>query len=296
MRSGTDTNSSSTTCNRYAVFRFVTDPDRDVSVPVGVAIWGSDPSSLRIRLPATTERFKGMSASEVIPFLSLLKSQIEGWLKRGEVPYQAEPLVPLSEVWWEHVRRLMQFRVRIDEPRPMECISPDREIEALYEAVAKPRQPRSQRKRRVETALKQAIGKELDKKLGRTRSVPGWSDRSVEVLRATESRDRRLVVEIVNLAYTEAERDADAMASKVQRIKEGPVGRCTDFLIGYIASPNGLNGEGTMKNWLELKSGTRLYDVERERATFADKVSFELQRLGSESTLQTFLPEDFGRG
>lgn len=271
MQSAVDSNSIF--CNKYATLRFVVDPDRNVSVPVGVALWGPDPDSLKIRLPEKDERFQGADVAEAYPYLELVCSQIRSWLRKGSVPYQREPLRPLSDEWWEQVRRLLKFRVHVDEPKPIECMHPDLELEALYEAVARPRQKQHRRRTRLEATFKEAVGDRLASELGSHAAICGYHNRSVEVFKHAEVDDRHLVVEVVNLATSEAEKDADALTSRLLRIKAGPLSGCTRFVLGYIASPSGLNGEGVMKDWIEEKAGSRLYDVVNEAPQFADQIS-----------------------
>jgi hypothetical protein len=77
-----------------------------------------------------------------------------------------------------------------------------------------------------------------------------------------------VIVEAVNLALRTAEKDADALTSRLQRIQEGETERQIRFVLGYIASPGGLNGEPAMKEWLEHKTGTHAYDLDREAGAF----------------------------
>lgn len=260
-------------CNKYATFRFVADSERGVTIPIGVAVWGSDTSSLKIRFPKKGDRFDGADVNKVLPYLEVVKTQIESWLKNSYVPYQQEALEPLSDAWWDQVRKLLRFKVRVDEPKPIECVRPDLELESLYEAVAKPKQPSKHRRARLDGLFKKAVGNELADKFQTSEVIPGYKKRLVPVFRHAEVDKRHIIVEVVNLAIPEAERDADALASRLQRIKEGPLSQHTSFVLGYIASPSGLNGEGVMKNWVELKSGTRMYDIVREGTEFSSNIA-----------------------
>src|SRR5688500_7685218 len=109
---------TTSTCS-CVTLRWVLD-ERGVTVPAGVIL--SDPYERRLsfRLPAEHERIDGLLAGSALPYLRAAQAQIEGWLRRGELPYETEPIEPLSEPWWEHVRKLMRFRVRIDPPRPVD--------------------------------------------------------------------------------------------------------------------------------------------------------------------------------
>jgi hypothetical protein len=234
-----------------------------------------------IRLPEKDERFKGAQIGEAIPYLELVRSQILDWLQRGEVPYQQGPLTPLSDAWWDQVRRLLQFRVRIDEPKPIECVRPEAEIELLYEAVAKPKKRTKQRRTRLETALRGALDRDVFVALSGSRTVPGYHHKPVEVMRVAEKEDHRLVVEVINLAEECAVKEADALTSRLLRIKAGPAGSFTSFVVGYLASPNGLNGEGYMVDWIHEKSGSPVYDLIRNSEEFKRSVAAQLADLGA---------------
>ncbi len=59
-----------------------------------------------------------------------------------------------------------------------------------------------------------------------------------------------MILDGVNLASSSAETDADALVSRLQRVLEAQGRDAMDVrpLVGYLASPNGLNGE-----WIEHK-------------------------------------------
>src|SRR2546430_1533420 len=119
----------------YAVIRYLSDAERGITVPVGIVLCNTDQGSLQFRFPNEDERIPEIPLATAQPFLQLAQAKIEAWHKSGELPYAAEPLAPLSEAWWEQVRKLMAFRVQIGAVQTIDCIRPEDEIETLYEAV-----------------------------------------------------------------------------------------------------------------------------------------------------------------
>jgi hypothetical protein len=123
---------------RYTVIRYLVDADRDVSVPIGIALSNPEENFLLFRLPQEGERVSDVPTAAAKLVVELARTKIEHWLQTGEVPYAKQPLVPLSDAWWDQVRKLMQFRVRIGSVQPIDCQRSEEEIETLYEAIVKP--------------------------------------------------------------------------------------------------------------------------------------------------------------
>ena len=252
-------------------------------MPIGVAIWGNDISSLKIRFPKSGERLTGISTKDAQIYLEIVKRQLYDWLSSDSLPYAKDLMVPLSEEWWDHVRKLLQFKVRVDEPKSIECIDPDIEIDFLYEAAVKPKLPRRQRAKRNESILKSVLGKDLSGKISFKAFVNGFEDKPVPVTSAIQNNNDRLVIDLINLATPDAVDDADAFASRILRIKESSLN--TTFVLGYVSSPNGLNGEGYMKDWIEKKSETTMYNVIQAPDKFRIAVSDGMKLLNVEPSL-----------
>jgi hypothetical protein len=247
--------------------RYVVDAKRDVTLPVGVVIWNQQEKWLRFRLPKEGERIDGVAIATAAPYLDVARSQIEGWLHHGKLPYAREALRPLSDAWWDQVRRLLQWRIRVGPVQPIDCRQPEEEIEALYEALVQPHAPARERVRRIDGAVGRALGQTLAVRLHRG-TVPGFHNRPVSVLRLTADERHAVIVEAVNLAAATAERDSDALTSRLLRIKKSGALQEFRFVLGYIASPGGLNGEAALKEWIEEEVGVPLYDLDREQADF----------------------------
>src|SRR5207249_2482890 len=105
------------------------------------------------------------------------RAQIEGWLRSGELPYSTGPVEPFSDDWWERIRDLMQFSVRLGPARPIDCQDPEREIESLFEALVQPRIPTRERVRRIDGAVSRALGSALAGRFRRGCRVAGFGGR-----------------------------------------------------------------------------------------------------------------------
>ena len=101
----------------------------------------------------------------------------------------------------------------MSELRPIDCQNPADELEPLYEAVVGPRRRTKERSARIDGVLSAALG-ELDKG-----EVAGYRGRPVPVRHFKSAPDRLLIVEAVNLASVNAETDADALVSKLLRVR-----------------------------------------------------------------------------
>ena len=75
------------------------------------------------------------------------------------------------------------------------------------------------------------------------------------------------MIEGVNLATSQAEIQADATVSRLLRLRSGLDGHC-GILVGYLASPEGINGESVLLKWLEEQTGALTFDLMKQRADF----------------------------
>jgi hypothetical protein len=256
-----------------AVLRFVTDSRRNLDVPAGVALWAEGDEEIRFRFPRKGERIDTLSTEEVLQHLEAVRAQLNAWLDQRQLPYAPPGLLPLSAEWWEHAGRLLRFRVRLGPARSIDCRVPDEEIETLFEALVQPQVKRRQQIERVDGAVSRALGDHLARRLRPRQEVPGYGGKPVRVLRTTSDAHRIVIVEAVSLAARTATQDADALASRLQRARESDDTREIRYVLGYLTSPEGLNGEKAMKEWIEHKIGVRMYDLIRERGQFHDEAA-----------------------
>jgi len=119
---------------KYAVLRYVKDAKRDVSTPVGVALWSEQAHWVGTRFLSPGETLATI-AGEDYAFIRLVDRKIENWLKAGNLPYDEEKLSPVSDRWWRHLQKILIHKVRIAEPRPIECRDPDSELEIIFRSV-----------------------------------------------------------------------------------------------------------------------------------------------------------------
>jgi Protein of unknown function (DUF3037) len=122
----------------YAVLRYLVDRQREITVPIGIVLWSADQGQLWFRLPHEEERIDGEPTVQSRAYGEIVRAKIEGWHQRGELPYQTEPLLPLSDAWWGAVGRLLQWRVRLGPVRVVTCCEPEVELERLYEVLVHP--------------------------------------------------------------------------------------------------------------------------------------------------------------
>jgi len=125
----------------YAIFSFALDPARGTTIPIGIAMWCPEFRWVKIRLLEETEQLTGFNKAEHYPFVRLAREKVAGWLATGSLPYAGGSIPAFEDRWWRHVKELLIHRVRLTEPRPIDCRDPDQELEPLYEAVVAPNRP-----------------------------------------------------------------------------------------------------------------------------------------------------------
>jgi hypothetical protein len=263
----------------YCVLSFTTDEVRGTSVPVGVALWSSGPEWVNVRVAKEEDSIKGLNRN-AYPFLQIAADKLDKWISENRLPYASTALRPFTDEWWRQVRRLLVHRVRISEPRPIDCKQPDEELALLYEAVVGPRRGARERRERIDGVLTNSLGP-VAEKLTRG-AVEGFGGRPVPVRRYIETATELLIVEGVNLAAAGAEIDADALVSRLLRIREANGHsriRSVVAYVGYLASPEGLNGEAALVKWIETKAEAKTYDLLSQRDAFADQIRGRLREL-----------------
>ena len=273
----------------YTTIRYLIDADRNIDVPVGIVLCNADKKQLLFRLPTEDERITNVPNATANVSLEATKAKIENWLETGRLPYAQENLIPLSEAWWTQVRKLLQFRVRIGIVLPINCQHPEEEVETLFDAVVKPHVPSHERTARVSGAVTRALGRYLASQLPCGESVAGFHNRPIPVLRCISGKQQMVIVEGVNLAAATAEKDTYALTSKLRSIRNqnDDSNRRTSFVVGYLASPAGLNGEATLKEWFEKDVGIPMFDLTREPSLFRENVLNAVTSLGDELGVTT---------
>jgi len=280
---------SLTSSFRYATFHYVTDDVSETVVPVGVALWSRDANWFRLRLLAEGERISGVALKEALPFIRATEEQMASWAETGRLPYARAEMAPSDDQWWNTVRGLLGFRVRMGEARPIDCASPEAEFDLLYEAVVRPSRTAAERLRRIDHEIVGSLSKETARDFKRGVRVPAFGGAHVEVLRAFSSQSGRVILDGVNLGTVHAERDTDALVSRIERIRHAD-GTHTTFVLGVVAPPGGLNGSTHLKRWLSLRAGGNVFDLTTEREKFARAADHELRTMKAQQPLLTVPP------
>ena len=121
-------------CCNYAVLRYVRDAKRDVSTPVGVALWSEEAHWVGTRFLSPGETLATIAGQDYA-FIRLVDRKIKNWLRTGRLPYDEKQLSPVTDRWWRHLQKILIHKVRIGEPRPIECRDPASELEIIFRSV-----------------------------------------------------------------------------------------------------------------------------------------------------------------
>lgn len=265
----------------YSIFSYVTDDVRGTSIPVGIALWGSDPEQVRLRVVRDDEHVKGLKAG-ALPQIRLVQSQILHWIKRRDLPYASRAMSPNSEQWWRHLMNVLEHRIRVSDPHAVATYNAEEDIDLLFEALVKPERDEKQKSENIDRALSKSLGP-LARALKKS-EVPGYKGRPITVKRSAEDDTKVFVVEGINLASGSAEFDSDALVSRLQRIRaaNGQLkGKQVVAIVGYLASPHGLNGEGVLVDWIRQKGEAQTFDLTREQSDFVAATEVQLQTLAT---------------
>ncbi len=270
----------------YSTVRMILDDRGTESVPVGVVAWNSFANWYSIRLLAGGEKAKGVTGANRA-FLSLATEQLQRWASEQKVPYARESSAPWESRFWDAAQQFMTTAVQIDAPRAMDPgVATEEDVESLYEALVQPRVPESRRRKRIDRVVREALGRPLARRFKGRMSVNAFGGAEEAVSRGARGGRGIVIVEGVNLAAADARRDADAAVSRIQRIREGQqADQVVSVIVGYNASPGGLNGEAHMVDWIRQKATTLVYDLVREDQEFRQVTQRELDRIGPQDSM-----------
>ncbi len=271
------TSASEPVLHGFSVIRLITDDRRGDSVPVGVVAWDSPRDWFASRYLAAAESAGGVTKTGR-RLLEIAVGQVHRWADRQTVPYAREPLSPTSPRFWSAVSEVLTTAVRFDPPRAMEPMDdPDREVESLFEAVVQPKQSSKVRAQRIDGEISRALGA-LAERVPRRVEVAAFGQARETVRRGAVSEKGVLLVDGVNLAGTSARADADALVSRFMRIAAAYPSRPVRMIVGYCASPGGLNGEAHMRDWIRTKLTEEVFDLAREHREF-ERAASEAWRM-----------------
>jgi hypothetical protein len=273
----------------YAVFRFVKDARRDISVPIGVALWSEDANWVKVRLVRPNEKVRRVSKTTDYPFINIFGKKLSEWLASTHLPYAQSSETPTADAWWKHLQTILIHKIRISDPRPIDCLSPDSELETLFNEVVGNAQD-ADTTVRIDHLISHCLGTTLSRTLRRG-EITGYSGKPVHVMRFFSGTQATVVLEGVNLGLENAATEADALVGKLQRVRANgsahPTGdRSVIAIVGYVASPDGLNGEGFLKDWIEEAGDATALDVEREPDQLRAATERAIQEAGPPPALR----------
>lgn len=262
----------------YSTIRVVVDDLRRRDVVIGVVAWDADAEWFSIRSLNNEERLPGIN-THLRGFADVAVAQLQKWVRKGQVPYSSGPLHPWESHFWVAASRIMTTAVRLDLPRSMDPMKErDRELDLLFEALVQPVIAADRKQKRIDGVVTTALGRAATW-FRRGLDMPAFSGRSETVLRGVVGTHGALIVEGVNLASMNARKDADALVSRLLRIKEGQATEVR-FLVGYVASPGGLNGEADMRDWIRAKVTANVFDLVSEGSLFQTTAVDQLREVG----------------
>ena len=251
----------------YSVVRACLDDTSDHAVPVGVVAWDTPNEWHMWRWLEEDEKVRDIDPA-TRRLMWITRKQIQRWANARKVPYEPAPVEPTSAPFWKAVSEVLSTAVRVDPPKAMDPMDePEAEIESFFEAVVQPTQPQERRVRRIDSAINDALGELTDLIPSRPR-VSAFGGIKEQVRRGAETDSGVLLVDGVNLAAATARKDADALVSRFMRISDAYGNRPVHMIVGYSASPGGLNGEAHMCEWIREKLTDQVFDVVAQNAEF----------------------------
>ena len=262
----------------YSVIRVSLDDHRDDTVPVGVVAWQTTNGWYGWRWLEQDERVRSVD-TPTRSLMRIAKDQIQRWADARKVPYEPTPVEPTSARFWKAVAEIVSTGVRLDLPKAMDPMDdPDAEIEALFEALVQPTQPQQRQVQRIDSAIKRALG-ELADHIPPRPLVSAFGGANEQVRRGLETDQGILLVDGVNLAAATARKEADALVSRLMRIRQAYQNRPVQIIVGYASSPGGLNGEAHMRDWILEKVTDQVFDMIGQNAEFQRAAADAWRRL-----------------
>lgn len=250
----------------YSVLRINLKDDGSRVVPIGVVAWQSTDAWHGSRWLSQDETLTGITNARRT-LMEIARDQVDDWVATRHVPYHDAPLDPSSDKFWAAASRILCPAVTLDPPRAMTpMIRPDEDMESLYEAVVQPRQSSRRVRTQINGAISRALGSALAKRMRVQMRVPAFGGVKEEVRRGVMTEHGMVLIDGVNLSKKDARRDADALASRLMRIKAA--NKKVEMIVGYTASRDGLNGEADMRDWLMEKVTDMVFDLTAEDGAF----------------------------
>jgi hypothetical protein len=267
----------SSSTSRYAVLRYVVDPKRDISVPAAVLLWCSHDKRPRFRVPSAADRIPELREGAAAVFIKDAVERVSAWIADRRVPFSDRELTPEDDEWWSLAQHVLHHRVRLTAPVLVDCVDPEAEAELLFDAVVAP-EPRPRRThKRVDSAITKCLGRDLASQFRRSAPTPGYRQTDAVVTRLYELPSTRVVIEGINLASHDAGDQTYRLVGKAEWLRDGE--KPVTFIVGYLASPNGLNGEAVYRDWIQDRLHVKCFDLLREGEQFQEEARSQVPRL-----------------
>jgi hypothetical protein len=258
--------------SKYAVFSY---EHENKSVPVGVALWSEERQSYGLKMLDQKDRIRGFRNDLSWRFLALAKDQLKYWETAG-IPYGGDAK-PWSDTWWRVVRGVFVHELQLSEARTIDTDEPTKAVDALFESVVAPHRHETARATRIAGIVHEALG-DLASCFDYRAPMPGYGNRSVRVMRAYQGRYGAVVVEGLNLSvHGQADINTWQVLGKLRLLLAGPDRKRVAVVVGYLPSPEGLNGEKALVECLREETGADVFDLRTQPAilckTVRDRVS-----------------------
>jgi len=226
----------------YSLIRH-TDSPFEQGRPVGVVWWSPRDRAIRSRILREDERPRLSPRRLVDHAVKLLKSYVES----GSVPYHAGPKDDPAELLKAATELFGPHSIRFDKPKQADVKDEDLGMELLFEACVQPERAEEEEHLRIDSFLSRALGKTSPLFKSRA-TVSGFDRRPVPVKKLAESLNFTIVIDAVNLAARDAERNLEAMLLRGSEITEHApaMHKEVKLMLGYLESPGGLNGEAKL--------------------------------------------------
>lgn len=73
---------------------------------VGIVVWGD-------KLRWHTFKFFPTEDQVCNDYLSIVEDNLNHWISTSRLPYMEDLIYPYEDVWWDHVRKLLNHEIRL---------------------------------------------------------------------------------------------------------------------------------------------------------------------------------------
>lgn len=263
---------------KYLVLRFVRDPIQDASVPFGLLYWLDDPTSFHLRLPTADEAIFGLP-KEYKAFKDRFVLNVGNYLRTGHLPH-GDGLTPYTDAWWAHFRSLFIHRFRVEGPRLVEIKNPSLDFELQFAALVKPTYVQQKEDSRIDSLLNESLGP-LHSYFESYTDLEGYQDRPVRVLKKAVRKGKIVALDAVNLTRADAVKEFEAMLHRAWELRRRYTPEELDLILGYYASPGGLNGEAKLVHLGNEINGRPMVNLSTEIPALRAEIEAELGTKGT---------------